>query len=173
MGYKLVLLSGVLTHSSCQSWAAPVMLMLRILLFAFYFAIYLYKTVRLWLRSLPQTLKKKVWRSCYVCVRCNYAVLSDLKALFGTVLFSSAQPNHIHTIRSRLRIKCYLLPFFLFKKKRPAYAGDAIQPQQRQSVYQPGKPGIPGKPMEFVNYTWNFRINTFLSIHMQNLLIHT
>ena len=49
-----------------------------------------------------------------------------------------------------------------------------------QSVYQPGIPGklvefydTYGKPMEFVNYTWNFRINTFLSIHMQNLLIHT
>ena len=43
-----------------------------------------------------------------------------------------------------------------------------------QSVYQPGKPGIPekpmefydthGKPTEFVNCTW---------IHMQNLSIHT
>jgi len=52
-----------------------------------------------------------------------------------------------------------------------------------QSVYQPGIPGKPmefydthgkpGKPMEFINCTWNFMIITFLSIHMQNLLIHT
>ena len=51
---------------------------------------------------------------------------------------------------------------------------------QLQSVYQPGIPmefhdthGKPGKPMEFVNGTWNFRIITFLLIHMQNLSIHT
>ena len=43
-----------------------------------------------------------------------------------------------------------------------------------QSVYQPGKPGIPGKPMEFEithgkpgkpmefdSYTWNFMIKLF------------
>ena len=28
-------------------------------------------------------------------------------------------------------------------------------------------------PMEFVNCTWNFRINLFLSIRIQNLSIHT
>ena len=56
-------------------------------------------------------------------------------------------------------------------------------PSEKQEPRKPGIPGKPmefydtygkpGKPMEFVNCTWNFRINTFLSIHVQNLSIHT
>ena len=108
MGYKLVLLSGVLTHSSCHSCAAPVMLMLRISFFVFYFTIFFYKIVLCDCGRCLKFWKKTAWISCYSCVRCKYAVLSDWKVFFGTVPFASAQPNHIHT-RSRLQIKCSLL----------------------------------------------------------------
>ena len=57
----------------------------------------------------PNFKKKTARRSCYTCVRCKHAILSDLKVVLGTVPYASAKPNPIHTTRSKLRIKCCLL----------------------------------------------------------------
>ena len=88
------------------------------------------------------------------------------------------EPNRIPIVWCQINIK--------FNKYVKLYYAHFISKITLQSVYQPGKPGIPGKPMEFhdtygkpgkpmefVNCTWNFRIKTFLSIHMQNLSIQT